>query len=53
MASGLAGICSLVHLAETNNSTSAQMEKAADATGYNWREARLADKYREFINKRG
>jgi hypothetical protein len=53
MASGRAGICSLVHLAEKNDWTSEQMEKAADATGYNWREARLADKYREFINKRG
>jgi hypothetical protein len=29
------------------------MEKAADATGFNWREARLADKFHEFIKKRG
>jgi len=53
MASGRAGICSLVHLAEMNNWTSEQMEQAADATGYNWREARLSDKFREFIDKRG
>ena len=53
MASGRAGICSLAHLAETNNWTGEEMEKAADATGYNWREARLADKYREFFGKRG
>ena len=53
MASGRAGVCSLVHLAEENNWTAEQMEKAADATGYKWREARLADRYQEFINKRG
>lgn len=28
------------------------MERAADATGYDWREARLADKFREFFDKR-
>ena len=53
MASGRAGVCSLVHLAEENNWSGDEMEKAADATGYNWREARLADKFKEFFSKRG
>ncbi len=29
------------------------MEKVIDATGFNWREARLAERFKEFINRRG
>lgn len=42
-----------MHLAGENNWTSEEMEKAADATGFNWREARLTDRYWDFIKKRG
>lgn len=29
------------------------MEQAADATGFDWRAAPLADRFREFFAKRG
>jgi len=39
-------------LGNENSWTSGEMEQAADATGFNWRDARLADKFHEIIKKR-